>query len=503
MSDVAKQTSVSCRLPPPLRTVQVRPTTESVVATARREALEALGLMASSSAPVLSACRLCGKKSNCPTESAGALAWIRDAATRGWRIQMCPPRHGRRVDDSGPKPSRRRQVQRPTEGRAVPGSWAPRAARHEPLPPLPSLPHTEELVCPKCHAKTATPNPTVATRSTPSIENALSLLPVLNARAQAANRAALVQARVERGPLALTRPCLLERDEAVAEPRASRDTLRVIVSSLLKRMPRPSWDSHLSRRLAAIHPEQVTPRKWHCGRSLLPMGFGPASPASMYELIAEIGLSAVAGQACPKVLVVGQHWDEDMLADLTEFVNRHKKKLVLVMSQEMWLLDLIFSSSTAWWNPQSDTLSRLVADHSTLQQMGNALWKWSEDPGVASWGPMLLNAPQKGPLKLLGYNVDAQEALAPAVRQRKLRHAFENAPIGCVTGLDETWGNPKSHDRLFRIESSLARWLRWAQAKKDAPASAIKKWQADLIWLQGEFRTSDMQFPSPSSAPVE
>lgn len=220
----------------------------------------------------------------------------------------------------------------------------------------------------------------------------------------------------------------------------------------------------------------------------------------MRALLTAIGVRPRSLQACPDTLVVGNAWDDVAESSLSAFIRLHRDNRVRLMSQEFWLLDVLFADSPTWWNPRSSTIRPFVEASDLLTHLDGAWIGWVHT-GIRPLGARNTTGygEAESPLKQMDYTVGAS-GHPQAWRRALLREAFTGTGRALQATFDDSWGRPRTAARLQRIAKLLASNVRNAKRKRSAAMDeAIAEWEEDLRWLKDTFYTLSCQFSWPGS----
>jgi hypothetical protein len=220
-------------------------------------------------------------------------------------------------------------------------------------------------------------------------------------------------------------------------------------------------------------------------------GQGPFGKMDLWQYLDDRGLKTYLNfdkGDDPGVLIVGRDgYDLDAIKAL---LDDRRGTVLRICSQEMILA---WSLTGVDPNARADTARSFIEGHPALEAIATYLnddWPGTDPLPRRGNGEAEFDAPEKGPLKRLGYEVGKTGART-SVRQRALRKAFNLAPADLPGTYPHDyladWGAAESSKRLEKIANSLASNCRTARKRSTDMSAAIDDWERDLDWLRREF----------------
>ena len=182
---------------------------------------------------------------------------------------------------------------------------------------------------------------------------------------------------------------------------------------------------------------------------------------------------------------------EDLLAQ----IEMRQGQTLRVYSQEMLLAALITGRDPLDCD-DAEVLDSFKRGHPALEFLAESELEWPsfsatdtsefDDLGDESLGVT------ESPLHRLEYKVGETSWLSQTERQEILQKAFEMPNLPWVESVQymAKWGTARSHQRLWRIASHLAKMLNGPVGRDWRKPQTRKDWIEDLDWLREKFYTS-------------
>lgn len=197
---------------------------------------------------------------------------------------------------------------------------------------------------------------------------------------------------------------------------------------------------------------------------------------------------------CPSentdVLIIGQEdWDED---DLNGLLDEREGQHLRIYSQEMFLAHWLSGQDPF----DEEEIARAFAEnHPALEFLSNRWLTWPSTFVAAGTGRLLLDSPEVGMLRHMGYRV-GEKALPVHERHVILAEVF-SSQLPHINSLEymQEWGKPKSKERLRKIANSLAAFCQ--SQKRRGNLLAASDYEDDLRWLRQKYYHGRFKFQWP------
>lgn len=228
--------------------------------------------------------------------------------------------------------------------------------------------------------------------------------------------------------------------------------------------------------------------------SLSTCGSGPYAENDFDLLLNGGGFEIYPINPDNEILIIGRNFpqDEDQEAKFLEILEIRQGATYRIYSQEMFLAHW-FSGSDPFENP--DVLGGFREGHPGLEFVSSRWLNWGNThvSVSASNRDSIIEAPEIGILKHMGYQVGKTRGLMAEARQTILTKIFNgNLPFINSQDYMEEWGKPGSSERLKKMVDSMSSFCR--NQKLAGNVVAVSHYEEDLEWLKREYYTGRFRF---------
>lgn len=241
-------------------------------------------------------------------------------------------------------------------------------------------------------------------------------------------------------------------------------------------------------------------------RTTYTIGNGPLGTTAMSRLLDSLKVHT-ARDARADTLVVGSVFDDSTHKELSAFCARHAGHRIRLLSQEMWLCELLHAKhETTWSAPWTFSFVKpLIRQHGVFEFLQQAWTGWVQQGVPAKLHRLvdsLAGLGEDGLLSSVGYHV-GYSGDEPVVRREALDTAYAVPETEAIL-FGKRWGRERSPTRLRQMGITLGKLIDRAKTRASADMSAaIRDWQEDLEYLRTKYYTPAMQWrwpPHPNDA---
>ena len=142
--------------------------------------------------------------------------------------------------------------------------------------------------------------------------------------------------------------------------------------------------------------------------------------------------------------------------------------------------------------------SRVNARIAALIHQGFA-WPQTDAAPTGADTPLVIDAPQTGLLKFVGYTV-GESGISLEDRKQILDSVYSQTlpQVNSQSYMDQ-WGRPASALRLHKMADSIAAFTRQQKRKSNPPLIAISDWEYDLEYLRVTYYVGRYDFTWPQT----